>query len=72
LNVNADNLIQRAINSSISPSQNKKDDKEFRKLQENMRTSSMPSSTPCIAQNANNRDESDVDDYRIDTELSKY
>jgi len=37
-----------------------------------MRTSSMPSSTPSIAHNANNREQSDADDYRLDTELSKY
>jgi|APCry1669190288_1035285.scaffolds.fasta_scaffold350686_1 hypothetical protein len=32
----------------------------------------MPSSTPNAAYHANNREESDADDYRIDTELSKY
>ena len=36
------------------------------------RTSSMPSSTPSIAYNANNREQSDADDYRLDTELSRY
>jgi len=39
LNVNADNLINRAINTSKSPSQIKKDDKALLKLQEhNVRT----------------------------------
>ena len=73
MNVNADNLIHRAIQTSKSPSQIKKEDKVFLKLQENnVRTSSMPSSTPNVALNSNNREESDADDYRIDTELSRY